>query len=225
VVSRVLDAGLVADERSRIAPPEGAPRIVILPGSRRSEIHMNMQLLVDAYQTVQRRHPGAVGVILAAKDDLVPLIHESLPAGLPGSLEVVTGNLQGWFDWADLALNASGTVSLDLARQQVPMVAAYRIGLVSFIGSKFVLSMNDRLLPNIVAGHRIVPEFVPHLNGHTPIADSADRLLSDPDAMARTRRDLKKVVELFGLHDPAVESVDAIDEILERSASSDPRGT
>ncbi|MDG2029462.1 MAG: lipid-A-disaccharide synthase [Phycisphaerales bacterium] len=224
VVSRKLDVEQVARERAGITPPEGAPRIVILPGSRRSEIHMNMQLLVDAYQTVERRHPGAVGVILAAKDDLVPLVHKALPKGLPDSLQVVTGNLQGWFDWAELALNASGTVSLDLARQQVPMVAAYRISMVSFIGSKFILSMDDRLLPNIVAGRRIVPEYVPHLKGHTPIADSADRLLSDPEAMSRTRQDLEQVVQRFGLHDPAVESVDAIDEILERTAGSDLNG-
>ena len=214
VVSQVLDTDLIAAERARITTPEGSPRIVILPGSRRSEIHLNMELLVEAYQTLERRHPGTVGVILAAKEDLVSLIHESLPAGLPDSLEVVTDNLQGWLDWADLALNASGTVSLDLARQQVPMVAAYKIGLVSYIGSKFILSMDDRLLPNIVAGRRIVPEFVPHLKGHTPIADAADRLLVDPEAMERTRRDLGAVIERFGLHDPAIESADAIDRLL-----------
>ena len=96
------------------------------------------------------------------------------------------------------------------------MVAAYRISAVSYFASKFILSMEDRLLPNIIAGRRIVPEFVPHLHGHTPIADAADDLLRDPAAMERTRRELSEVVASFGHHDPAVESVDAIEELLDR---------
>lgn len=218
VVSRPLDPAQVRAEREAIDPPEGAPRLVLLPGSRRSEIRLNMRLLADAFRTLAARHPGAAGVILAAKPDLVPLVRETLVEGLPDGLRVVEGNLQGWLDWADLGLNTSGTVSLDLARQGVPMVAVYKVGPVSWAGSPFVLEMRDRLLPNILAGRRIVPEYVPHAGGHTPIADAADDLLRDPEAMERMRRELSEVVASFGHHDPAVESADAIEALLDRDA-------
>ena len=214
VVSRPLDPSVVAEERARIAPPEGEPRFVLLPGSRRSEIRLNANLLVDSFTALAERHPGAVAVILAAKEDLVPLIEEQFPEGLPANVEIVRGNLQGWFDWADFALNASGTVSLDLARQSVPMVAAYRVGAFSYHASKFALSMSDRLLPNIIAGRRIVPEFVPTMSDRRPIIEAADAILGDPEAMERTRRELNEVVASFGHHDPDIESVDAIESLL-----------
>ena len=222
VVSRPLDAGRVAAERAQASLPEGAPKIVILPGSRRSEIILNIALLVRAFEELQRRREGTVGVIVAAKEDLVELINDSIRSsprrsGASDSLRVEVGNLQGYLDWADLALNASGTVSLDLTRQHVPMVAVYKLGFGSWLGSKFILLMRDRLLPNIVAGRRIVPEFVPHVGGHTPIANAADALLADPAKMEQTRQDLAEVVARFGRHDPACEAVDAIERLLDES--------
>ena len=94
------------------------------------------------------------------------------------------------------------------------MVAVYKIGLFSFIGSKAILTMPDRLLPNIVAGRRIVPEFVPYVGGHRPIVEAADELLSNPQRLAQVRSDLADVVARFGDHDPDRESVDAIDHLL-----------
>jgi lipid-A-disaccharide synthase len=160
------------------------------------------------------RHPDVAGVMLAAKEDLVPLIESTAGGGLPRGLQLRTGELEGLIDWADLALNTSGTVSLDLARQGCPMVAVYKIGLFSFIGSKAILTMPDRLLPNIVAGRRIVPEFVPYVGGHRPIVEAADELLSNPQRLAQVRSDLADVVARFGDHDPDRESVDAIDHLL-----------
>ena len=215
VVSKPLDVDAVAAERGRISVPDGAPKIVILPGSRRSEIVANMVLLVEAFEELRTRHEGTVGVIVAAKEDLQELIDDTIgSSGGGANLRVEVGNLQGYLDWADLALNASGTVSLDLARQQVPMVGVYKMGIVSWLGSKFLLSMRDRLLPNIVAARRIVPEFVPYVGGPTPIADAADALLSDPQRMEQTRDDLAEVVARFGRKDPAVEAADAIEQLI-----------
>jgi lipid-A-disaccharide synthase len=161
------------------------------------------------------RHPDAAGVMLAAKEDLVPLIESSAGGGLPKGLELRTSELEGLIDWADIAINTSGTVSLDLARQGCPMVAVYKIGLVSYIGSKFLLTMTDRLLPNIVAGRRIVPEFVPYLGGHRPIVEAVDELLANPDRLAQVRHDLEDVVAEFGEHHPEIEAADAIDELFD----------
>ena len=94
------------------------------------------------------------------------------------------------------------------------MVAAYQVGTFSYHASKFILSMKDRLLPNIIAGRRIVPEFVPTRADRRPIIEAADALLRDPEAMERMRHELNEVVASFGHHDPDIESVDAIEALL-----------
>ena len=60
-------------------------------------------------------------------------------------------------------------MSLDLAHQRKPMVAVYWTGMVKVAGGSVLLTMPNRLLPNIVAGERIVPEFVPHSGGTGPV--------------------------------------------------------
>lgn len=215
VVNRPIDVDAIAQARAVADLPEGTPQLLLLPGSRRSEIHANVPLLFEAFTALRSRHPEAVGVVVVANQGLVPLILAAAGGTLPQGLTLreVT-DLEGVIDWADLALNTSGTVSLDLARQTCPMVAVYKMGLVSCIGSKFLLSMRDRLLPNIVAGRRIVPEFVPHLGGAQPIVEAVDALLSDPARLEQTRSDLAEVVAQFGQHQPDQEAADAIDRLL-----------
>lgn len=215
VVNRPLDQAAIKASRERADVPEGSSNILILPGSRRSEIIANMPLLARAFESLGRRHEGLQAVILAAREDLVPLIRERAGGRLPDGMQVRTGELEGVIDWADLALNTSGTVSLDLARQGCPMVAVYKMGPISCFGSKFILKGPHQLLPNIIAGRGIVPEFVPHAGGHVPIVDAADRILSSPGRMEQMRSDLAEVIASFGQHDPDREAADAIDELID----------
>jgi lipid A disaccharide synthetase len=59
------------------------------------------------------------------------------------------------------------------------------------------------LLPNIVAGRRIVPEFVPYAGGPEPIAREVLRLIDDAAVRSRTVADLDHVVAQFMARDPA----------------------
>ena len=219
VVNRPLDETAIAHARDRLMLPDGSPRLLLLPGSRRSEVHANMPLLAGVFAELKKRHETAVGVVIAANKKLMPLIESAAGGALPTGLNLREGGLQGAIAWADLALNASGTVSLDLTLQQCPMVSVYRMGFVSCVGSKFILSTPHRVLPNIVAGRRIVPEFVPYMGGGRPVVEAADALLSNPDRLEQTRSDLAEVIAQFGQHDPDREAADAIDGMLAASES------
>ena len=78
VVNVPLDQERIAAERAALDLPEGLPRIVILPGSRTAEIRSNMALLSEVHAGLVQRHPMLAAVIVAAKPELVPLIHETL---------------------------------------------------------------------------------------------------------------------------------------------------
>ena len=97
---------------------------------------------------------------------------------MPG-VRVLNGRLDEAVMWCDVALACSGTVTLNLLRQCCPMVGVYKSSRLSAIGARFVLNTPHRLLPNIVAGEAIVPEFVPWAGGPAPIAHTLLDLLAE----------------------------------------------
>ena len=191
--------------------PQGAPKLLLLPGSRSGEVRANMPRMLEVFRTVSRTRPGLASIVMAANEALVPLVRAGARGGAwPANLHVMHGDPDAAIAWCDCALNVSGTVSLDLAHQRKPMVAVYWTGMVKVAGGSVLLTMPNRLLPNIVAGERIVPEFVPHSGGTGPVVRALEPYLDDPAARARTARDLDRVARRFEGHDPGREAAGVV---------------
>ncbi len=201
VLSQPLDLDVVKQEREGLPP--GGPRILLLPGSRTNEIRANAKLIVRAFELIQSRHRSAVATVVATTESNARLFREQFER-LPSAVHVKVGGLEGAIDWSELALAVSGTVSLDLARQAKPMVGVYRTSLFSVILGKFVLKAPYRLLPNIVAGREIVPEFVPYSGGPEKVAAAALEILGDGRKRAQASDDLRRVANSFGDRDPGL---------------------
>jgi lipid A disaccharide synthetase len=77
--------------------------------------------------------------------------------------------------------------------------------------------MRDRLLPNIVAGRRIVPEFVPYAGGAEPIARAAIELLATPARLQAVAAEMAAVRATFGSRDPSRMAA----EVVARSAAGE----
>ncbi len=201
VLSQPLDLDVVKQDREGLPP--GGPRILLLPGSRTNEIKANAKLIVRAFELIQSRHRSAVATVVATTESNARLFREQFER-LPSAVHVKVGGLEGAIDWSELALAVSGTVSLDLARQAKPMVGVYRTSLFSVILGKFVLKAPYRLLPNIVAGREIVPEFVPYSGGPEKVAAAALEILGDGRKRAQASDDLRRVANSFGDRDPGL---------------------
>ncbi|VAX36117.1 Lipid-A-disaccharide synthase, partial [hydrothermal vent metagenome] len=110
--------------REASAYPAGTPRIALFPGSRPGEIARNWPMLLDAYRALVREHPETVGVVAAT----TPAVGDRLRAlaghegGWPATLTCAVGATDAVIHWSELALVVSGTVTLQIARQQRPMV-------------------------------------------------------------------------------------------------------
>ncbi|SDU11471.1 lipid-A-disaccharide synthase [Stappia sp. ES.058] len=159
-------------DRLRPAPGErsdlesdGAPVLLVLPGSRRSEIS---RLLADfgAAVAILKETFADLEVILPAVPHLRERIAEET-AGWAVKPQVVSGEAEklAAFRRGHAALAASGTVTLELAIAGVPMAVAYRLDwfyrrikdLNRFLPIATVTSM---VLPNIILGENVVPEFL-----------------------------------------------------------------
>lgn len=187
-------------DRQAEAFPEGEHRIALLPGSRPGEIAKNWPLLLDAYRAIERRCPGTTGVVAATTDAVAERLRSTAAAGggWPDSLTVATAKTDAVVRWSDLALVVSGTVTLQIARHQRPMIIVYKSSpLLYMLLARWVLSTEFLTLPNLIAGREIVPELVPHFGGHEPMVEQAMRLIEHPEIASRQRGELGRIVEKF----------------------------
>jgi lipid-A-disaccharide synthase len=146
----------------------GAPLLMVLPGSRRSEVAKLSGVFGDAVAqfaktvpdlrvVIPAAGPVADAVIEACQDWAVaPVILD--PRGL--SREDAQARKLAAFRAADLALAASGTVSLELAAAATPMVIAYRMHWLSFRLIRAMALIDTVTLVNLVSNTRVVPEFL-----------------------------------------------------------------
>ncbi len=135
----------------------GPPVLVVLPGSRRSEIRRLMADFGGALGLLRE----AIGPIDAVLPTLPHIEEEVRARAVLWSVEprIVLGEAAKFeaFRAARAALAASGTVTLELALAGVPLVGAYKVGIVE-AQLKYLIKVPSILLPNLILADRAIPE-------------------------------------------------------------------
>jgi lipid-A-disaccharide synthase len=171
------------------------PLVALLPGSRHNELKAILPDLVRAAALIRSRIPDAQFVVARAPH----LGDESFsPLGQLSGAVVVEGRADDVLASADLALVASGTVTVQAALHECPMVVVYRLSPLTYRLGKPFVHVDTYAMANLVAGRRVVPELIQ--DDFTPerVADEALRVLTDPSHAAAVRRDLHDVRGLLG---------------------------
>ncbi|PIT70079.1 lipid-A-disaccharide synthase [Bartonella tribocorum] len=157
-----------------------SPTLVILPGSRNSELRSLMPIFRETVEILVQRIPH-LQIILPTLPHLVNRISDFVQ-GWKSKVEIVVGEDEKWraFSQADVALASHGTVSLELALAKIPMALCYKLDLFSklFIFPKMMLW--SAALPNIIADKPIVPEYLNELIRPGMLARQIEQLLSNP---------------------------------------------
>ena len=193
-----------AAERAPYAGP--GPLLLALPGSRRGEITRLAPLFGEVVAGLAACHPD-LRVVLPTLASVEPLVRD-LTAGWAVAPQIVTdrGEKRGAFAAADVALAASGTVSLELAANACPMVIAYRLNPISFWLMRRAALIDTVTLVNLVSETRVVPEFLGPAAEAEPVAEALAGLLAGGparqaqiEAMAVTMQRLGQGGEAPGL--------------------------
>jgi lipid-A-disaccharide synthase len=196
--------------------PTGSPRIALMPGSRPAELEKSFPLLLQAYRLIRAQFPDLVGVVAATKPEVARHLRNVADrlGGLPPGMMIAAGETDAVIRWSQLALVKSGTITLQIAKQQRPMVIFYKSSPITYyLVGKWVVATKFFTLPNLIAGRRIVPELVPYFGGPGPVAAEALALLSSPDKMDQQRNQLTRVCESFAGITAAHAAADAIAEV------------
>ena len=178
--------------------------VLVLPGSRKGEVGRLADRFGEAVARIAAKVPDARFVIptTGGVHDLVQekVAGWSVPVTVlpPGSPDKAA-----WFKRADVALAASGTVSLELAANGTPMVIAYDMAPLSRFIIGRMLRIDTVTLVNLVSDTRVVPEFIGKACEAGPIADAVLDVLAHPGAqnaaMALTMERLGQGGEAPGL--------------------------
>ena len=213
-----------AEIRARLGARDGAPMVALLPGSRANEVRQILPDLVAAAALIRERLPS-VQFVLARAPHLDDALFEPL-AGLPGApATVVDGMSDDVLAAADLALVASGTVTVQAALHECPMVVVYRVAPLTYRLGKPFVRVNTYAMANLVAGRRIVPELIQDDFTPQAVASEALDILTSDGRSARMREDLRIVREKLGGPGASARAARAVIEVAQRRSSADRRGS
>lgn len=160
------------------------PVLLCLPGSRRGEVKRLMPRFAATVAALRRDLPG-LRVLIPTVRGVAPLVRkmacnwDEVPNVISDPAEK-----RAAFATANLALAASGTVSLELAANRVPMVIGYRMNWLSWHITKRAMLIDTVTLVNLVSETRAVPEFLGPACRARPMARALQDLWQDPQRRA-----------------------------------------
>lgn len=169
-----------AAERAALAGP--GPLLLALPGSRKGEVARLAPVFGQVVGRLKARHP-ALRVALPTVRGVAGLVQD-LTADWPVRPEIISdaGLKRGAFAAADVALAASGTVSLELAANACPMVIAYDMHPLTLWLMRRAALIDTVTLVNLVSDTRVVPEFIGPDCRADRIAPAIEAVLARPGA-------------------------------------------
>ncbi len=175
--------------KHRLAP--GRPLIAVLPGSRRGEAARHLPALTDAVERLYREQ--AMNVVLPASATTGAAFFRERLGGSP--IRVIEGESWDALAHADLALAASGTVTVEAALLGTPMVTFYKVTPPSWLAGKLLVRVPFYSMVNLIAGRMVIPELMQSRMTGESIALEARRLLHDEPARAAMKAGLTDVRE------------------------------
>ncbi|MCX5864878.1 MAG: lipid-A-disaccharide synthase [Deltaproteobacteria bacterium] len=172
--------------------------IGILPGSRRREIAGMLPIFLAAARLMRAQLVKPVFLLPLAptlsENDL--LAHGLAEAGV--EVRVIRENRYELMAACDAVMAASGTVSLELAILDVPMVISYRVSPLTYFLGRRLIKVQYASLVNLVAGREVVPELLQDEAVPEKIAAATVRLVANQAERAAMLEGLSEVRERLG---------------------------
>ncbi|MBF9232540.1 lipid-A-disaccharide synthase [Microvirga alba] len=203
---------------ARMLSHDGSLKLLVLPGSRRSEVTRLMEPFGEALALLQGRSSRPFEVTIPAVPHLVEEI-KARAASWSVKPRIVQGEVAKWatFREADVALAASGTVTLELGLSGVPMVVAYRVSKIEEV-LKYLIKAPSIVLTNLVLGENVIPELIQWDCTPEKLADSLLPLFSETPERRRQAEAFAKMDGLMRIGDeaPSERAARIVAEVLEQ---------
>ena len=209
-----------AEEQKR--RDQAPPVLLVLPGSRRSEIRHHLAVFGEALGRLQ-----AEGVAFELILPTMPHLLEAVREGVKDwkvAPRIVVGEQEkrAAFRVASAALAKSGTVTLELALAGVPMVTAYKAGAVEVRIVRSLIQVKSVILANLVIGENVVPEFIQQDCTPENLVPALIEILADSSQRRRQLAAFAKLDDIMstGNQPPGVRAADIVLAMLRKSRTN-----
>jgi lipid-A-disaccharide synthase len=194
------------------------PVLLVLPGSRRSEVKHHMAVFGETLGRLQ-----VAGVAFELILPTMPHLQDAVGQGVeswPVQPRIVIGEAEkrAAFRIAHAALAKSGTVTLELALAGVPMVTAYKTGAIEAWILLRAINLQSVILANLVVGENVVPEFLQQDCTPEKLSAALCDVLTDSPLRRRQLEAFAKIDKIMstGNQPPSVRAADIVLATLRR---------
>jgi lipid-A-disaccharide synthase len=186
--------------------------VAFLPGSRVGELRRHVPVMAAAARFIKGEYER---VMVLPSAELARLASGLLGGG--SGIRVQTGGLPEALRRAELAVAATGTVTMECAYFGVPTVAMYKTSWMTYQIGKRIIRVPYLAMPNLLAGEELFPEFVQDAATGEKLGRAASELLGDAARRAEIRVKLAKVIAGLGSPGASRRGAKAICELMEKN--------
>lgn len=188
--------------------------VALLPGSRRGEIGRHLPIVGDAVKQLAAGHPDlqfVLGTPAGLDSGFIGAGLKDLP------VQLVRGQSWDLMAHCDVAVTASGTVTVEAALLGTPMVTFYRVSALTwFVGRPFV-NVPHFSMVNLIAERRVVPELIQDDATGPNLAAEVSKLLTDTPARESMKKSLGQVSSALATEgDPLQRAAAHVVELIEK---------
>lgn len=171
--------------------------VVFFPGSREFEVRALLPIMLRSGELIKRSYPD-VQFLVARLSSLKRDVFDEILKNYELDIKIVEGRTYDVIEASDLMIVKSGTGTLETTILEKPMIITYKASFFTYLFTRLLIKLPYIGMVNVIAGKKIVPEFLqynarPHL-----IAKEAVTLLQDTSKINEMKKSLKAVKEKLG---------------------------
>ena len=201
-------------------------KLLIIPGSRLNEIERILIPFLETALIIKKNHPELNLKLSAARPSLETKIREiaenfMLERKIQIPFEIECGNNLKLMQECGTGLAKSGTVTIEAAILDLPLVVYYKLNPISFFLAKWILIRklfrNSFVMPNIIANKRIYEEFTQDVGTPQTMASSVEKILPGGERREFVMSEIKSLTETmltYGKNLASDNAAEAITRIL-----------
>jgi lipid-A-disaccharide synthase len=181
--------------RERFGIAENAPVLILMPGSRRSEVPRLLPVFGATLDLLAARLPDLVAVVPVASAVAATVWRATATWRVRPMIVTEIADKHDAYAAAACALTKSGTSTLELALAGVPMAVTYRVNPITAAIARRLIRVKFVAMVNLLAGRALVPELLQQECRPDRLAETVLQLLGDPDMRAAQRAGFAAILQ------------------------------